>query len=129
MKNFWNITSKLGSATLRKRLEDLTEKHLSGQITTEEWLAERIIIGEAIEKRKQYSEHIHYLLTTNQFEEIFSIFKQMNIEDCALQISRYHAIKQHELAGGSFESVENQLASIRVWINGIIHKLSNEETD
>jgi len=59
-------------------------------------------------------------LETNQFEAIFLIFKELGIKDIALIQGNYSAAIQHRNNGGSFESVENKLASVRVWINDTI---------
>lgn len=67
-------------------------------------------------------EYVKNCLEGNRLEEIFQIFKELGVGDTALMQGNYSAAIQHRNNGGSFESVENKLASVRVWINDTIKK-------
>lgn len=119
----WKETAKMPNSKLRRSLETLTSKHLNREITTEEWSQQREVLEKELLSYRKDGQYIDHLLINNKFQEIFDLFTEMNIPDVVLQKSRYQSIKQYELAGGSFEAVENQLASIRLWIKEIIDNL------
>lgn len=62
-------------------------------------------------------------LKLNRFQVLFLVLENMRVPDLPVIMSNYEAAMQHRNSGGSLESVENQLAKVRVFIQEIINKL------
>ena len=62
-------------------------------------------------------------LKLNRFQVLFLVLENMQVPDLPIIIGNYKAAMQHRNAGGSMESVENQLAKVRVFIQEVINKL------
>lgn len=62
-------------------------------------------------------------LKLNKFQVLFLVLENMRVPDLAVIMGNYKAAMQHRNAGGSIESVENQLAKVRVFIQEVINKL------
>ena len=62
-------------------------------------------------------------LNLNTLSNAIQVLSQTNWEDFPLVSGNYHSAIQHKTAGGSFESVENQLSKVRMAIWDYIQKL------